>query len=73
MAQNNLAGLGVEPTAETSRLRYESPRDRWQITYDRRWYLNSNDRQKALFKLIQDGTLAGQCNIASLPERDRAV
>lgn len=72
LAQNNLAGLGVEPTAETSRLRYESPRDRWQITYDRRWYLNSNDRQKALFKLIQDGTLAGQCNIASLPERDCA-
>jgi hypothetical protein len=71
LAAETLAGLEVEPTAEASHLRYESPRDRWHITYDRRWYLNSNDRQKALLRLIQAGSLTGQCNIASLPPRDR--
>ncbi len=71
LAEAKLAGLGVEPTVETSRLRYESPRDRWHITYDRRWYLNSDDPKNALLKLILQGALSGQCNIASLPQRDR--
>ena len=57
LAKEKLAGLGVEPTAEMSQLRYESPRDRWHITYDRRWYLNSDDRQNALLKLIRQGAL----------------
>jgi hypothetical protein len=72
LSPENLAGLAVEPTGEMSQLRYESPRDRWNVTYDRRWYLNSNDRQNALFKLIREGTLTGHCNIASLPKRDRS-
>ena len=70
LAKEKLAGLGVEPTPEMSQLRYESPQDRWQITYDRRWYLNSDDRENALLKLIRQGALTGQCNIASLPQRD---
>ena len=70
LAGEKLAGR-VEPTAKMSRLRYESPRDRWHVTYDRRWYLNSDDPQNALLKLIRQGTLSGQCNIASLPRRDR--
>jgi len=71
LAKEKLARLGVEPTPELSRLRFESPQDRWQITYDRRWYLNSDDRQNAMLKLICQGALTGQCNIASLPQRDR--
>jgi hypothetical protein len=71
LTKEQLAGLGVEPTAQISQLRYESPRDRWHITYDRRWYLNSNDRQNAVLKLIREGAVTGQCNIASLPKRDR--
>ena len=71
LADKKLVGLGVEPTAEMGRLRYESPRDRWHITYDRRWYLNSDNPKNALLKLIRQGALSGQCNIASLPERDR--
>ncbi len=71
LSPQNLAGMPLEPTGEMSQLRYESPRDRWNVTYDRRWYLNSNDRQNALFKLIYEGSLTGQCNIVSLPKRDR--
>ena len=71
LAADKIARLNLESAAEASQLRYESPRDRWNVTYDRRWYLNSNDRRKAVLKLIRDGKMTGQCNIASLPERDR--
>jgi len=70
LAKEKLAGLGVEPTPELSQLRYESPQDRWQITYDRRWYLNSDDRERAMLRLIRQGALTGQCNIASLQQRE---
>jgi hypothetical protein len=71
LAREKLAELGVEPTPELSQLRYESPQDRWQITYDRRWYLNSDDREHAMLRLIRQGTLTGQCNISSLQQRER--
>jgi hypothetical protein len=70
LAAAKLAGLDLEPTPQRSRLTFQSPQDRWQITYDRRWYLNSDDRENALLKRIDKGALAGQCNISSLPERD---
>jgi len=70
LAEEKLAGLGLEPTPELSQLRYESPESRWQITYDRRWYLNSNDRDNALLKLVCEGAMTAQCNIASLARRD---
>ena len=60
----------LEPTPQRSRLAYQSPQDRWQILCDRGWYLNSDDRENALLKRIDQGSLAGQCNISSLPERD---
>ncbi len=65
-----LAGLDLEPTPQRSRLAFQSPQDRWQILYDRCWYLNSDDRENALLKRIDQGVLTGQCNISSLPERD---
>ena len=65
-----LAGLDLEPTAQRSRLAFQSPKDRWQILYDRCWYLNSDDRENALLKRIDQGVQTGQCNISSLPERE---
>jgi hypothetical protein len=70
LAKENMAALSAEPTPESAQLRYESPQDRWQITYDRRWYLNSDDREHAVLKLIRQGALTGQCNISSLPQRE---
>jgi hypothetical protein len=70
LARENLAGQQIEPTPEKTQLRYESPQDRWQITYDRQWYLNSDDRENAVLKLVRDGAMIGQCNIASLPQRE---
>lgn len=71
LAKEKIAGLKVEPTSDLSQLRYESPRGRWQITYDRQWFLNSDDQEDAVLKLIREGAVLGQCNIASLPQRER--
>jgi hypothetical protein len=60
----------VGPTSPEGRLMFQSPHDRWQIAYDHRWYLNSDDRENALLKRIDQGVLTGQCNIASLVQRD---
>jgi hypothetical protein len=70
LASEKLAGLKVEPTPARTQLRYESPRDHWQITYDRQWYLNSNDKENAVLKLVRQGAVIGQVNIASLPQRE---
>lgn len=70
LSATKLADADLEPTAERSRLGFHSPRERWQITYDRRWHLNSDDRDAALLKWIDQGAMAGQCNIASLAQRD---
>lgn len=70
LTKEKLAALKFEPTPELNELRYESPRDRWQITYDRSWYLNSDNRDSAVLKLIREGTMTGHCKIASLQQRE---
>ena len=44
----------MRPTPE---LAFRSPQDHWQITYDRRWHLVSDDRDRAVLKLINAGRL----------------
>jgi hypothetical protein len=70
LAKEKLAGLKVEPTPDLTQLRYESPQGGWQITYDRQWYLNSNNREKAVLKLVREGAVICQCNMASLPQKE---
>ncbi len=70
LAAAKLDGLDPSPSPERSRLAYQSPQDRWQITYDRRWYLSGDDRENAILKRIDRSGTAGQCNIASLPQRN---
>ena len=65
-----LAAVDLEPTPQRSRLAFQSPQDRWEILCDRCWYLNSDNRENALLKRIDQGSLVGQCNVSSLPERE---
>jgi hypothetical protein len=75
LAQGKLEGLKTEPEPESSRLAFESPNDRWRLLYDRRWFLNSDDQEIALLKLIDQGAFLGVCKITSLPrcEPDKLV
>jgi hypothetical protein len=70
LTKEKLTGLNVEPSPETTMLHYVSPRDRWNITYDRQWYLNSDDQADAVLKLVRQGAVICQCNIASLSQKE---
>ena len=69
LADEKLEGLRLEPTAELSKLTYQSPQGHWQISYDRRWYPTGETPSSATLKLIDRQSLGGQCNVFSLPRR----
>ena len=75
LSKEKLAGLSLDFTPESSRLRHQSSLGKWELTYDRDWHLNSNAQEIAVLKLIREGTMIGQCNVTMLPlkEADQLV
>ena len=72
LADAALAELTLKPTPELTCLTYQSPDGGWQCQHDRRWYIY-HQRAKApvvVLRLVDRGMLAGQCNLASLPQGD---
>ncbi len=70
LSKEKLAGLSLDWTPESSRLRHQSPFGKWEITYDRDWHLNSNAQEIAVLKLIREGAMIGQCNVTMLPRKE---
>ena len=54
------------PTDDLTRLSYESPEGSWRFLNDRRWFITSDEDDRAVLRLIDRGELVAQCNIASL-------
>jgi hypothetical protein len=72
LADSALAKLTLKPAPEAAQLTYQSPDGGWQCRHDRRWYVH-HQRPKtpsAVLRLVDGGKAAGQCNLASLPDRD---
>ncbi len=63
-------GPDLGPTPERTQLCYQPPGSHWRISHDRHWYLGSDDRDVAVLKRMDGGTLIGQCNASSLAQRD---
>lgn len=72
LADEVLAKLTLTPTEELTRLTYECPDGSWQCQYDRRWYIYQQRPKSsaAVLRLLDDGVLAGHCNLSSLARRD---
>jgi hypothetical protein len=72
LTDDALAKLTLKPTPESTYLAYKSADGGWQCRYDRRWYiLPQHPKTPAtVLRLLDRGMLAGQCNLASLPERE---
>jgi len=64
-----LKDLPLEATAETNPLQYESADLGWRLTHDRGWHLIDSHRDLAVFKLVDRGDIAAQCNISALSQR----
>jgi hypothetical protein len=69
LAEAALAKLTLEPSAELTRLLYESPDGGWQCQYDRRWFFHRQSPKSpdSSLRLVDRGMLVGQCNLSSLP------
>ena len=72
LSDTALAKLALKPTPEQVYLTYESPGGDWQCLYDRRWYVHQErpNIDAAVLRLVDHGVQAGQCNLASLVQRD---
>ena len=71
LADDALAELDLKAAPGSTFLTYESVGGDWQCQYDRRWYIH-HQRPKvdvAVLRRVDRGELAGQCNLASLPQR----
>ena len=72
LADDALAKLDLETNPGATFLTYESANGDWQCQYDRRWHIH-HQRPKvdaAVLRMVDRGELAGQCNLAALPQRE---
>jgi len=67
LADAAIEKLDLKPEAESICLSYEFPGGGCRCKYDRRWYA---DNASGVLRLMDSGTLVGQCNLALLPKRD---
>ena len=73
LADAVLKKLTLKSSPELTSLTFEVPSGQWQCPYDRRWYIH-HQRPKidvAVLRMVDRGTLTGQCNVSSLPQRKR--
>lgn len=67
LADDAIVELELEPTDTATQLSCRSPADNWQLAHDRRWFLINNQRDLTILRLIDQGELVAQCNLAPLP------
>ena len=62
-----LADVSLEPTAELTRLGYESAGGGWRFSHDRRWFVITEENKQAVLRFVDRGDKLAQCNVAALP------
>jgi len=60
--------LSQEPREELLQLTYRGPQDAWEFTYGRAWFIAGEDREGAVFKMLDRGELVAHCEVSSLPK-----
>jgi hypothetical protein len=67
LSDSALAGLKLDATPRVTQLCHHSADGIWSITHDRKWYLNADEREMTVLRLVEDGQRVAQCNISTLP------
>jgi hypothetical protein len=67
LSNQALQAVTLTPDETLTRLAYESPLGGWQFTNDRRWFITSDEADKASLRMVDRGELVAQCNVSSLP------
>jgi hypothetical protein len=63
----------TRPSATSSELSYAAPNGAFRFSYDRRWYLTSDDAKLAVWRLLDRGELVAQCNMSALSADKKPV
>jgi len=62
-----IAGLPSAPDPALERLVWKSPSNEYQVQYERRWNIMSDDAKMMAMRLVDRGDLVAQCNLATMP------
>jgi hypothetical protein len=73
LTAEQLAGADWEPTPEQMHLSYEPPGGKWRLAHDRRWSVITEEEDRAVLRLIDEGDKLAQCNVALLPHSPDAT
>ena len=64
--EKTLANKTLAPTPELERLLFDPVHADWKLEHDRRWHVNLNQHDLAVFRLIDHGKFIAQCNVSPL-------
>jgi hypothetical protein len=67
LTETALANLPDSLTPDLAQLGYASASNLVRFSYDRRWFVTSDEPKLAVFRLLDRGELIAQCNVAILP------
>ena len=64
--EKTLADKTFGVTPEAARIMFEPNRGEWNLEHDRRWHVNLNQHDLAVFRLLDHGKFIAQCNVTPL-------
>ncbi|HIQ20172.1 MAG TPA: hypothetical protein EYH34_02885 [Planctomycetes bacterium] len=65
LSDSLLEGLTLEPDTPLLLLEHRSTAGGWQLVNDRRWFVISDERDRAVLVLVEDQKRLAQCHVAS--------
>ncbi|MEX2188630.1 MAG: hypothetical protein WD875_17615 [Pirellulales bacterium] len=69
LADRNLVGVALEPTAAQLTLIHHSAAGRFSLAHDRRWHVVTDDERVTVLRMMEDGELIAQANITPLAKQ----
>jgi hypothetical protein len=73
LTDSALAGVTLTPTEALTQLSYESAESGWCLSHDRRWFVISDGKDRAVLRRIDGGDRVAQCNVAWMPQAAEAT
>ena len=70
LADEALKGLVLDPSPDNTRLFHQAADGTWTVTYDRRWHLNFDEPQLAIFRLFDPPDRLAMCRVFTMAKAD---
>jgi hypothetical protein len=70
LTDSAIAGVSLSPTDAATQLTHRSADGVWMLTYDRKWYMNTDQRDMTILRLVEDGQRIAQCNVKTMSKAE---